>query len=104
MKDTRMTRGIITRTSPGRDPAALIGWAVVGLICCVHTAAEGSEDKQPRSGMPKCIVGFGDSITRGYGVPPGAGWVELLPELLKNGRQQMGRSGSVRRTVPPTDA
>jgi lysophospholipase L1-like esterase len=33
--------------------------------------------------VPTCIVAFGDSITRGYGVPPGAGWVELLPGLLK---------------------
>ena len=29
------------------------------------------------------IVAFGDSITRGYAVPDGAGWVELLPDLLK---------------------
>ena len=29
------------------------------------------------------VVTFGDSITRGFGVPAGSGWVELLPELLK---------------------
>ncbi|MEI6169203.1 MAG: GDSL-type esterase/lipase family protein [bacterium] len=29
------------------------------------------------------LVAFGDSITRGYANPPGAGWVELLPELMK---------------------
>jgi lysophospholipase L1-like esterase len=29
------------------------------------------------------VVAFGDSITRGYGVSVGTGWVEMLPELLK---------------------
>lgn len=29
------------------------------------------------------VVAFGDSITRGYGVPSGTGWVELLPGLLR---------------------
>ena len=33
--------------------------------------------------MP-CLVAFGDSLTRGYGVPLGAGWVELLAERLKD--------------------
>ncbi len=31
----------------------------------------------------KSIVAFGDSITRGYGVPQGKGWVELLPAMMK---------------------
>jgi acyl-CoA thioesterase-1 len=31
---------------------------------------------------PQCIVAFGDSITRGYGLPQGAGWVELLSNRL----------------------
>lgn len=31
----------------------------------------------------KTLVAFGDSITQGACVPKGAGWVELLPELLK---------------------
>ncbi|MDD5677651.1 MAG: GDSL-type esterase/lipase family protein [Kiritimatiellae bacterium] len=34
------------------------------------------------------VVAFGDSITRGYGVPAGSGWVELLPGLLKERRGQ----------------
>ena len=29
------------------------------------------------------IVAFGDSITRGYGLNPGEGWVELMSESLK---------------------
>ena len=32
----------------------------------------------------KTLVAFGDSITRGYGLPEGSGWVELLSGLLKN--------------------
>jgi lysophospholipase L1-like esterase len=36
------------------------------------------------------VVAFGDSITRGYGVPAGTGWVELLSELLKkNGKRNI---------------
>ena len=31
----------------------------------------------------KTLVAFGDSITRGYGLPDGLGWVELLSGLLK---------------------
>lgn len=29
------------------------------------------------------VVAFGDSITRGYGLPEGSGWVELLAGLLQ---------------------
>ncbi|MCX6984281.1 MAG: GDSL-type esterase/lipase family protein [Lentisphaerae bacterium] len=36
----------------------------------------------------KALIAFGDSITRGYGVPVGTGWVELLPELLKKRGKQ----------------
>ena len=32
-----------------------------------------------------CVVAFGDSITRGFGVTEGEGWVELLSEQLKGG-------------------
>lgn len=46
-----------------------------------------SADDKPAASAPARrftnLVAFGDSITRGYAVPPGAGWVELLPELLK---------------------
>lgn len=31
----------------------------------------------------KPVIAFGDSITQGYELPPGAGWVELLAELAK---------------------
>lgn len=34
------------------------------------------------------VVAFGDSITHGSGVPAGAGWVELLPGLLKQKGKQ----------------
>ena len=37
----------------------------------------------------KTLIAFGDSITRGSGVPDGAGWVELLPGLLKEKRRQV---------------
>lgn len=33
---------------------------------------------------PPRIVAYGDSITRGYGVPAGTGWVELLAANLKD--------------------
>ncbi|MBI5724777.1 MAG: hypothetical protein HZA50_12515 [Planctomycetes bacterium] len=33
--------------------------------------------------IPACVVAFGDSITRGYGLKVGEGWVELLGESLK---------------------
>jgi lysophospholipase L1-like esterase len=78
-----MTRGIVARTSPGWRLTALIGWAAVGLSCCGGTATEGAENRPPRAAVQNSVVAFGDSITRGYGVPPGAGWVELLPGLLK---------------------
>lgn len=41
------------------------------------------------SGAMACVVAFGDSITRGYGVPADEGWVELLSERLKgdNGKK-----------------
>ena len=35
------------------------------------------------SGPPASIVAFGDSITRGYGVPEGKGWVELLSKQIQ---------------------
>lgn len=69
--------------SPGWRAASLIGWAVVSLTCCVRAAADEAEGERLSARTQNCVVAFGDSITRGYGVPPGTGWVELLPELLK---------------------
>lgn len=40
---------------------------------------------EPSSGAMSNIVAFGDSITRGYGVPDGEGWVELLAEAMNTG-------------------
>lgn len=48
------------------------------LLLGVAMSVEASEKNKNHS-----VVAFGDSITRGYGVPDGSGWVELLPELLK---------------------
>jgi lysophospholipase L1-like esterase len=41
---------------------------------------------------PPSIVAFGDSITRGYGVPVGTGWVELLSARLQGTPEKPGVS------------
>ncbi|MEK7414588.1 MAG: GDSL-type esterase/lipase family protein, partial [Planctomycetota bacterium] len=43
-----------------------------------HTATA-----EPSSAKPPTLVAFGDSITVGYGVNKGLGWVELLTDRLK---------------------
>ncbi len=58
---------------------SICGSAVVGTLFAVHFAV--SEEVKPAmvpDGGLKCVVAFGDSITRGYAVPSGDGWVELL--------------------------
>jgi len=83
MNIASMTKAILGRTCLGTRGASRLTWAVISLSCLASAAAAEPEANRPRAEAPKCIVAFGDSITRGYGVPAGAGWVELLPDLLK---------------------
>jgi lysophospholipase L1-like esterase len=56
----------------------------LGLMVALSSVVCRAEGK-PRvesGGEPTRLVAFGDSITRGYGLPQGAGWVELLSKLL----------------------
>ena len=54
---------------------------LLNLFCGSVMAAPSSGKIEPEEWGR--VVAFGDSITRGYGVPAGSGWVELLPGLLK---------------------
>lgn len=56
----------------------------MGILCvaCVAGAKEPEPAVLPFRGMTN-LVAFGDSITRGYAVKPGEGWVELLDGLIK---------------------
>jgi len=61
---------------------------LLNLLCGSVPAAQPSR-KSDKADWDT-VVAFGDSITRGYGVPAGSGWVELLPGLLnKNGKQNI---------------
>ena len=64
-----------------RSPTIITCGLTFGALCAL------AEQKQPGGGSPhagfKNVVAFGDSITRGYAVPVGAGWVELLVATLK---------------------
>jgi lysophospholipase L1-like esterase len=46
---------------------------------------------------PARIVAYGDSITRGYGVPAGTGWVELLATRLPGKIVNAGGDGNTSR-------
>jgi lysophospholipase L1-like esterase len=83
MNIARVAKAALSRRCPGWRPASRMAWTVIGLACCVPAAVAGPEGDRSQAEAPKCIVAFGDSITRGYGVPSGSGWVELLPDLLK---------------------
>lgn len=65
----------------GRISCAL----AVGALFAVQHVALSEEAKQPAAPTSelKCVVGYGDSITKGYALPPGTGWVELLSKTLK---------------------
>ncbi|MDB6168502.1 MAG: multifunctional acyl-CoA thioesterase I/protease I/lysophospholipase [Verrucomicrobia bacterium] len=54
--------------------AALAGMLVVSAGCHLRT---------PKQAFPENLVAFGDSITRGYAVPVGEGWVELLAHRMQ---------------------
>lgn len=56
----------------------------MGAVCVA--CAAGAKDVEPAAAPAKSytnLVAFGDSITRGYAVKPGEGWVELLSDLIK---------------------
>ena len=46
---------------------------VLSLLCCLAIQAHGAQT----------IVIFGDSLSAGYGLPQGAGWVDLLAQRLR---------------------
>lgn len=54
------------------------------LFALVLVALGGCHSRIPPPAVPpKAIVAYGDSITRGYGVPTGQGWVEQLSSCLQ---------------------
>ena len=54
----------------------------LGAVCVAGaTDAESAAPSSTRNWTN--LVAFGDSITRGYALRPGEGWVELLPALIK---------------------
>jgi len=60
--------------------------ALLTVFCSSVPAAPPAGKVEPAAWHT--IVAFGDSITCGYGVPAGAGWVELLPGLLNQSTSQ----------------
>jgi len=62
----------------------LFTFASVAALALGHaTAAEPPAPRGASVAKPATVVAFGDSITRGYGVPVGSGWVERLSGLLE---------------------
>ena len=58
--------------------------ALLASLALSHaTAAEPPAPHGATVQNPTTVVAFGDSITRGYGVPVGSGWVERLSDLLE---------------------
>ncbi|MBA4388396.1 MAG: hypothetical protein C0404_10470 [Verrucomicrobia bacterium] len=58
---------------------------MMGALCVACMA--GAKDGEPAAAAPvrsfTNLVAFGDSITKGYAVKPGEGWVELLKDLIR---------------------
>lgn len=58
-------------------------WLVPAFLALSYvTAAEPPTLRSATIQKPTTLVAFGDSITRGYAVPAGSGWVERLADLL----------------------
>lgn len=65
---------------PLQISAAIAISLITASIGCRNAESDSSGSKQVAN-----IVAFGDSITRGYGVPPGEGWVDLLCATMERG-------------------
>lgn len=61
-------------------------------IAAIVVISGGCQHSAPIPQPPLNIVALGDSITRGYGVPIGAGWVELLAARLQGTPEKPGVS------------
>jgi lysophospholipase L1-like esterase len=61
-------------------------FAVAALLALQGGCASHPPPSAHAGATPGAIVAFGDSITRGYGLPVGSGWVELLSARLKTDR------------------
>lgn len=58
--------------------------SLCGLVLGAMLALAGCQQSARVDRNPASLVVFGDSITRGYGAPPGLGWVELLSGHLQH--------------------
>ena len=51
----------------------------LALVLCLQAAAA----PPARAAEPPAILGVGDSLSAGFGLAPGQGWVALLQQRLK---------------------
>jgi acyl-CoA thioesterase-1 len=56
------------------------------LLCCVLVTACLLVPAAPAHAARPTIVVFGDSLSAGYGLPQGSGWVDLLAQRLQRDR------------------